>query len=782
MLYFGYCRFKEQVTDLENSLEVLSEPDVLQRRIGDLRSGFDQMRSTVRSYNISGEHEFLEQFYSQKDSLVVIADQLKQHDADYRPSVQMDSLLQLFDRKTMLYDSLLQIQYYKEVTGSLNDLADINIPVRTYEVTGDDGNIIQRLFSSRYSRKALQARSDSIIERRNRDIITYNRSQKALKEKERLELDSLAMTELELVQVDMMIDKKISAVISAVSAAQESTSHAARTMVAENAMDRLRQLRLMLTGGLLLLCIMLVALLLQIRRAMLSARAIAKARENAEVLARGRQEFLATMSHEIRTPLSAISGMVKKLRTRTDPDDELIVSLASSVDHLNYVVNDVLDDARMERGDLLLQEVNFSPLDLVNELAAQFTLQCSKKGVTFVLQNEIQNDQWFQGDPVRLRQVIYNVVGNAVKFTSRGSVSLKASAISSDDIQELHLKVTDTGPGIPPEKIDTIFDRFTGSPGHDNKQSFGAGLGLSITKRIVEQQGGTVTVESTIGSGTAFDIMIPFREGELPVVPLNEQHSQGPEKVLQGIVVVYLEDDPFIAELLKSDLTDAGADVRHHFSYDAFKGHTADLSPLVYIIDLQIGEVSGLDVLNDLKAGLNKMTVDSSCFIAVTANPYLREQAITAGFNEVLIKPVGSDKLIAAIIHCLSEKPSVPPVQGTKMFDLTELEKAANGNEEFVKRMINVFMTTSFAGVTNLLTYAKSGDNIKAGSTAHRLAPSFEQMGVIGLAAKLREIEALSADPGNVQRIEIMAAEMKKELREVIGELKEVSKQMRYEK
>lgn len=781
MLYFGYSRFREQVSELEHSLEQLSEPDEWRKKIDDIRTGYDRMQSTVRSYNLSGDHVFLEQFYAEKDTLVDLTDDLRPDSSANENSGYMDSLLHLFESKTMVYDSLLQIQYYKEVRSTLNEVSEINIPVTTYEVPEDKGNILQRLFSSRYTRKAIQEKNDSIIDRRNREIIAYNRSIKALREKERNDLDSLAKKELELVAADMTIDTKIRSVISMAAAEQNSISAANRMSVAESAIERLRKLRLVLIGGAVILFLMMLILLLQIRKAIISAKAVRKAKEQAEVLARGRQEFLATMSHEIRTPLTVISGMVRNLRPGDVPDPELVRGLGNSVDHLHYVVNDVLDDARLERGDLVLQEVDFNAADLMNELSSQFSLQCSKKGIEFRLQNDLKPDSWLMGDPVRLKQVIYNIVGNAIKFTVTGHVALHASVIESEKGPEMHLVIKDTGNGIPADKLESIFQRFDGSSEDSRKHTGGTGIGLSISKQIIEQQGGSIIVTSEEGVGTRFEIVIPYSEGTA-IVPKTPFKTVSPgSDVLAGVSLVYLEDDPFIAELVTADLRQAGADVTHHLSFESYRSHPQSASPDAFIIDLQLGEDSGLDVLNDIRSGIAEEDHSGPLFIAVTANPYLRESALDAGFDHALIKPVKPHELISLLKRIPKRDQTEKRAADEPLFDLSELHKTSGGNEDFVKRMINVFMTTSFAGANNLLTYASNGDLAKAGATAHRLAPSFEQMGVAGLAVKLRKIEELSADPSNVSQVIDLATEVKKELRSVIDELKKVSKKMSYE-
>lgn len=783
MLYYGYSRYRDQVEDLEHSLEALSKPDEWQDKIERIRSGFGQMQSTVRSYNISGDHLFLEQFYAERDSLVELTDELSSRHENQGISVRLDSLLLLFESKAELYDSLLQIQYYKEVKSSLNEVTEINIPVSTYEVTEDEGNILQRLFSSRYSRKALQAKNDSIIDRRNRDITAYNRSVRALREKERQDLDSLAMTELELVRADMLIDRRIGSLIDMAAAQQDSISLAERRMVAGEALNRLSQLKMVLLGGTAILFLMMVMLLLQIRKAVTASRALRDARERAELLANGKQEFLATMSHEIRTPLTVISGMVRNLRSGQVPDKDLIDGLGNSVDHLHYVVNDVLDDARLERGDLVLQEVDFNPWDLMRELAVQFRLQCARKGLEFRTRIGIREDDWVIGDPVRLKQVLYNVVGNAIKFTDQGAVSLWSSVITGDDGPILQLRISDTGSGIPAEKLTKIFDRFDGSSEESRKHSGGAGIGLSISKRIVEQQNGTIEVKSTEGEGTRFEIRIPYKHGSGVKKRPRPEPVLPDTGILKGIKTVYLEDDPFIAELLTADLKNAGAEVGQYHSYEQFRTDVHAPKPDAYIIDLQLGTESGIGILQLLKKDDPSENNRSAAYIAVTANPYLREQALEAGFDEVLIKPVRSEELFAVLVALTTKGGSKPDDHSVpSVFDLSELEKASGGNSEFIKRMVNVFMTTSFAGATNLLTYAKNGNLHKAGATAHRLAPSFEQMGVIELAAMLRQIEEWSADETNSQRIIDHAAEIKKKLRPVIDELKEVSKRMNYER
>ncbi|MFM8744804.1 MAG: ATP-binding protein, partial [Cytophagales bacterium] len=282
----------------------------------------------------------------------------------------------------------------------------------------------------------------------------------------------------------------------------------------------------------------------------LDCRDITQRKKDAEELQRAqraKEQFLANISHEIRTPINGIAGMAALLtQNPSDLERSLYLSaIQSASENLKVIINDILDLASIESGKLKFEKIAFNLSDLFNSLKSTFYHQAREKRLSLEFDLEANANQLMVGDPVRLNQILINLIGNALKFTSRGSIRIKCEVTKAEKKNMyLRFEVRDTGIGIPANKLTTIFESFSQADTSVTRKYGGTGLGLTIVKQLVELQGGRVSVNSVVDEGSTFSFTLPY---EISTVKSSNLHSYTltgkADRTLHGMRVLLVEDN-----------------------------------------------------------------------------------------------------------------------------------------------------------------------------------------------------------------------------------------------
>jgi len=387
------------------------------------------------------------------------------------------------------------------------------------------------------------------------------------------------------------------------------------------------------------------------------------AQRQAHKLAQAKSEFLAKMSHEIRTPLNGVIAAADLMAATqlNDEQHELLDTLRLSAKTLLGIINDILDFSKIEAGRMVLETLPFTPTVLVEEVVSIMAPAAHSKGLTVRTELSSSLPHSVAGDPLRLRQILLNFVGNAIKFTACGEVVIRAMRLKKGEGQSawLRFEVQDTGVGIPPEKQAGIFDAFTQADSSVTRQYGGTGLGLAICKRLVELMGGQIGVYSQPGQGSCFWFEVP-----LPVIQENapEETTAQPSgsalnsHELDGVRVLLVEDNPVNQKVAIRMLQKLGCVVELAENGQQALEKLERASYDIVLMDMQMPVMDGLTATRLLRQR-EQQTGHHQVVIALTANAMQtdRELCLDAGMDDYLSKPLTLDALQVMLLRWVAQ-------------------------------------------------------------------------------------------------------------------------------
>ena len=599
--------------------------------------------------------------------------------------------------------------------------------------------------------------------------------QKDISEKD----EEVNLLESNLIAQNIFITKKINRLVT------QAEQNEARSLINKtNEADRLATLTYKRLAGFSIAAVLLLLLVLFILFKYVSKRrafenGLKKARTEAENLARAKEQFAANVSHEMRTPVNAIYGLAEQLLRRKNNDnlDEQISVLAQSSHHLNQIINDTLDFTKIQTGKIRFDAVHFSPEQVFHEIYSLQKYSAVQKGIALEFELNDNLPEALVGDPLRLKQILINLIGNAIKFTPEGKVAFQAKASKKQNGEiELRMQVADTGIGISKDEQKTIFEEFVQAGNHEGKKYRGTGLGLAIVKKLTELQDGKIDLDSEPDVGTTISLTIPYPAGDAGKIEKPAAGLQEVPDYIKQLRVLIADDEEFNRFVLKSVFN------KWNIQFiEATNGNEAVRLALnetfdIVMMDLRMPGKNGIEATQEILK-----TKPDTKIIAITAteNKHEKQQCIDAGMTAFLPKPFSEEQLFA-VMHSSINKPDKGEKTSDHQNSVAAFEKMAGGEQDFLKEMVTLFIRSTENGLAEISGAIEKGTGQEIADAAHKIAPQCKQIGEMKLYAKLKELEKIAENkPADKQIMNDLFTQIDDTIKTINRKLKNYLQQMK---
>ncbi len=474
---------------------------------------------------------------------------------------------------------------------------------------------------------------------------------------------------------------------------------------------------------------------------------LAVAKNKAEEASQAKEAFLANMSHEIRTPLNAIIGMIRELKREdlSKKQQAYLNHTDTASKHLLSIVNSILDISKIEAGEFILEQHHFSLEALVGNIQSILFNKAKQKGLSFKTNIDSAVFPAHLGDSARLRQVLINLLDNAIKFTDKGYVDLSLKVLeTTPESQKIILVFTDTGIGMDQTYLEKVFSKFSQEELSTSRKFGGTGLGMFITREIVQLMNGRINVSSEKSKGTKITIELTLPKGNPK--KLIESDSQSYKDGLKGIKVLLVEDNAMNRFIAIKSLSYFGCEVEEAenglLALESLKNSSFD----VILMDIQMPELDGVETTKIIRKDFDQQVP----IIAVSANAFRKDidLYLSIGMNDYVTKPFNEGELFFAIQNHLNIIPDSQSnnnsSETTSLYNLDKLIEVSSGDKAFVQNMIEIFIDSAPTTLSEIEKALSERNYLKISQVAHKIKPNLEYLGMNDIYFQAKEIELIA--------------------------------------
>ena len=755
----GYLAY-QSLSKIVDTIHKEARPDLKLILIKDIASDLSEVENNIRLYSLTSNASFLRSYRQLGDSIQKKLKTLSLYSVPGSEEIShIDSIALLANRKLQIWDKIRAL--HRSKTDTHNSFSNLYSKIDTVIIQPDTIRFKpeekKTFFKRLFGKKDTTTKRPVIIDKsKEKEIIKKEIA--GIEEQISSQANRLQSHETVLLEQNIKITQEINLHIVSIENS-EHRSLETKTQEADSmAAQTYRGMAIFTVAAVLLLIIILILFFRNLQKNRIYQQVLKKAKAEAESLAKAKEMFVATVSHEMRTPVNAIYGLTEQMLQKS-ASKEMTADLNvvyKSAEHLIALVNDTLDFSKIESQKLQIEQIDFLPDEILTEVYTLHKDSAQKKGIELFFSNMTNKNLVLQGDPIRLKQILINLITNAIKFTNQGQVSLVISGEeTSEQNYQLHFEVSDTGIGISKEDIHLIFDEFVQLNTDLKQKQRGAGLGLSIVKKLINLQNGSIEVDSTFGKGTHFTIQIPYQKGN----PDNIKKQSIKELVipswLQKLHFLIVDDEEFNLYLIKNILNNWGVSFTEAYNgqeaVDLVKKNSYDL----ILIDIQMPILDGYEATK-----LILQHRPSSKVIALTATTKSIDilKIESSGMHAFLQKPFAESDLLTSILKILpeeSEKSDEGVVTQNTSIDLNELERMAGGDTVFFDEMLRIFIRSSEEALVKFQLNLQNSDWNAITESAHKLAAPAKHLQATVLYDYLKQLEnrAENTTPEEIKKL-----------------------------